>query len=160
MPRMDLATKATRRQKRMIARRDEAMPLFVAAGIADEIQPIPDVPEIERYYRQEQATVCAMLLRHRRDDLRDWIRLRAMAEEYVTPDQAQRMETQSCRTYPSDPGYRADYWRRFLGALGLWARVLDVNPLIAGQRQVFWDGAYLDLETGEWKGGGYGMAKD
>jgi len=157
---MDLRTKAERRQKRLIARRDEAMPLFVAAGIADEIQPIPDVPEIERYYRRECAAVCAMLLRQRRDGLRDWVRYRAVAEEYVTPDQMHRMEAQSQRTYPGDPGYRADYWRRFLGALGLWARAQEIKRF-DGQRSVFWDGAHLDLVTGAWdcyRGGG--MAKD
>jgi hypothetical protein len=160
VPTMTLCTKAERRQQRLRKRRQEAMPLFEAAGIADDIQPIPEIPEIESWYRRQAMVTYASALRRERDSLRDWVVYRGMAEEYLTFDQVQRMEHESARIYPSDPLYRGSYWRRFLLAVGLWERVQQIDgrhyPRLdwSQQKYVYWPGAYMELATGEWLSNG------
>lgn len=166
MPQMTLQTKAERRQKRLIKRRAEAMPLFEAAGIADDIQPIPEVSEIESWYRRQAMATYAHALRRERDSLRDWATYRGMAEGYLSFDQVRHMERESARIYPSAPLYRASYWRCFLLVVGLWDRVCAINarhyPDMDWKRQVHvhWHGAYMELSTGRWIENASTMAKD
>lgn len=162
----DLTVLAQRRQKRLQKRRQEATPLFVATGVADAVEPIPTVREIEDWYRRQAMVTYAHALRRERNSLRDWTIYRGMAEEYLSFDQVRHMERESARIYPSAPLYRASYWRRFLLAMGLWHRVRRIDarhyPRLdwSMQEHVYWHDAYMELSTGRWLSNSTGMAKD
>jgi|LSQX01.3.fsa_nt_gb hypothetical protein len=104
--------RAERRQRRIDKRRREALPLFAALGedVLESVAPLPTVSELERQERWYQAAAGASALRREIVALRSWLRHRALAEQYFTMDQIAMME-QYCRIFPSDPAYRADYWR-------------------------------------------------
>lgn len=162
----DLATLAKRRQKRLEKRRDEAMPLFVATGVADAVEPIPTVREIEVWYRRKDASVFARVLGRERDSLRDWVTYRALAEHYLSIDQVQHMERESARIYQNNTLYRGGYWRSFLLVVGLRDKVQAMDarqyPQVdwSRQKRVHWAGAYMELATGQWESSDFAMAKD
>ncbi len=122
MPNERSDRRAERRQQRLIKRRNEAMPLFVAAGIADQVQAIPAVDDIAVRMERRQRCVMARRLGMLAADIRKWAELRIIAERYLTQDQVAHIEAYCRRTYPSyryEPVYRVDYWWRLLHAMGV-----------------------------------------
>lgn len=112
--------KAERRQRRLEKRRAKEMPLFVAAGIADAIQPIPSVAEIEDENRRRAALVRAADLRRVQDNLRSWLRHKALCSQYISTAEVNRLEAYARHTYPGGCWeYRADMWNNLNKALGI-----------------------------------------
>jgi len=121
MPRMTIDARAAARVKRLDSRRRTELPLFAQAGgaLLDSVAPLPAVDEVLGDLLHRHQAVRAMLLHNRLYSLHGWLRFRRLAEQYLTMVQIRYMELYCRRTYPTDPGYRVDYWRRMCAWLGI-----------------------------------------
>lgn len=115
---------AERRRRRLLAKRAQRMPLFEAAGVADEVMPVGDTEAVlaqgqallDRYEKQLKDT--ALLLAQREADFR------AQVAALVPPDRVAAMDAYRLRVYPADPAYGAEFWRKKLCLLSGRCRVL------------------------------------
>ena len=112
---------ARRRQARLIKKRAAAMPLFVAAGIADDVQPIPTVSEIERQYRDNHVALIHKMSRSRCVQRAAAAIDRGTVAALLGRAVEERLAAYRWRTYPPTPPYCADFWHR----KSLQARVVN-----------------------------------
>lgn len=116
--RSDTAKRASARIQRLDRRRREELPLFATdQAVLDSVAPLPSADDAARFVRRQQAGACATHLRILKLHIDQWIRMRGIAEQYLTLDQVQYMEAHYPSTWPRD--YRAAWWRMRLQELGV-----------------------------------------
>lgn len=110
-PRLTLDQLATRRLARLVRRRHRSMPLFVATGIADQVQPLPSLQEIKAWYTHLHISTRLAHLKRLHRSLGVAHHYYTLVAALASPTQMRRL-VQRRRIYPPTPEYAADYWRK------------------------------------------------
>ncbi len=108
------AEQAGHRRERLLKKRADAMPLFEAAGVADQITPVAGVESIQAEIQAWNDAYVAQLNECQRQLVDLANSRRRQVADLVTPEQLAEMDAYRARVYPPAPEYGAEYWRRML----------------------------------------------
>jgi len=108
---LTLDQRAVRRLERLRKHRLRSMPLFVVTGIADEIEPLPTVPQIKQWYAKLERDVRRRVLLIQYRALGKAAHYQRLVAALVSPAELHHLCARR-HIYPPTPDYAADFWRR------------------------------------------------